>query len=442
MRNPYSVSQINAYIKNMFRQDYMLQSILVRGEVSNCTYHSSGHIYFTLKDPGGAISCVMWAGTVRSGGLRFRMKEGDSVIVAGSVDVFEKSGRYQLYASAITADGIGILSERYEQLRRELEEEGVFDPRYKRPIPRYIRTLGVVTAPTGAAVQDICSIALRRNPFLRIILYPAVVQGSGAAESIVAGIRALSALPEAVRPETIIVGRGGGSIEDLWAFNERPVAQAVFDCEIPVISAVGHQTDTVITDWVADLRAATPSEAAEKAVFEYRRFQEELTAAADALLRGMNARTDRLRGELLGAERELRHLAPDVRIREQRMELLHLEEQLGLVMKRRVLETRRRAESFSGERFLLLMRQKLESARNRLALAAGALESGSPLRRLSGGYGFITGENAEPVSSVQALHAGERLHIRLRDGSADALVEQVRPEAMPEETLLNYSERF
>ena len=223
MRNVYSVSQINRYIKNMFAEDYILHSVLVRGEVSNCKYHSSGHIYFTLKDASGTLSCVMFAGRRR--GLSFRMQEGDQVIVAGTVDVYERDGRYQLYADRIIQDGAGLLNARYEQLKRRLEESGMFDEMYKKPIPRYIAKLGVVTAPTGAAVQDIINISLRRDPYLQIILFPAIVQGEQAAGSICEGIRRL----DEYGVDVIIIGRGGGSLEDLWAFNEEIVAETVFN---------------------------------------------------------------------------------------------------------------------------------------------------------------------------------------------------------------------
>ena len=257
MRKIFSVSEINRYVKRMFEQDDLLHGVLVRGEVSNCKYHSSGHIYFTLKDASGTLSCVMFAGRRR--GLSFRMQEGDQVIVSGEVDVYERSGSYQLYANRIIQDGAGILNAKYEELKRRLEESGMFDEMYKKPVPRYIKTLGVVTAPTGAAVQDIINISLRRDPYLQIILYPAIVQGQEAAASICEGIRRL----DEYGVDVIIIGRGGGSLEDLWAFNEEPVAEAVFACSTPIISAVGHETDTVITDYVADLRAPTPSAAAE-----------------------------------------------------------------------------------------------------------------------------------------------------------------------------------
>ena len=264
MKNTYSVGQVNRYIKNMFTQDYLLQKIYVKGEVSNCKYHTSGHIYFSLKDETGTLNCVMFAGHRR--GLAFAMKNGDKVIVGGSVDVYERDGRYQMYAKEITLEGAGTLYERYLALKQELEDMGMFAQEYKQPIPRFIRRLGVVTAPTGAAVQDIRNISYRRNPYLQIILYPALVQGAGAAESIVKGIQML----DKTDVDVIIVGRGGGSIEDLWAFNEEIVARAIFECSTPIISAVGHETDFTIADFVADLRAPTPSAAAELAVDDYR----------------------------------------------------------------------------------------------------------------------------------------------------------------------------
>ena len=268
MRNVYTVKQVNAYIKNMFTQDFMLNRIYIKGEVSNCKYHTSGHLYFSLKDESGTIACVMFAG--QRSGLSFRMQEGQQVIVLGSVSVYERDGRYQVYAKEIVLDGAGLLYEKFIKLKKELEEMGMFAPEYKKPIPKYVRTVGVVTAPTGAAVRDIINITRRRNPYVQIFLYPALVQGDGASESVVRGIRAL----EEAKVDVMIVGRGGGAIEDLWAFNEEKVARAVFECSVPVISAVGHETDTTIIDYVADLRAPTPSAAAELAICNYRELLE------------------------------------------------------------------------------------------------------------------------------------------------------------------------
>ena len=280
MRNVYTVKQVNAYIKNMFTQDFMLNRIYIKGEVSNCKYHTSGHLYFSLKDESGTIACVMFAG--QRSGLSFRMQEGQQVIVLGSVSVYERDGRYQVYAKEIVLDGAGLLYEKFIKLKKELEEMGMFAQEYKQPIPEFIRRLGVVTAPAGAAIQDIRNISLRRNPYVQIILYPALVQGEGAADSIVKGIRML----DEAGVDVMIVGRGGGSIEDLWAFNEEKVARAIFDCRTPVISAVGHETDFTIADFVADLRAPTPSAAAELAVAQYGKLVENTASFRERLNRG------------------------------------------------------------------------------------------------------------------------------------------------------------
>ena len=304
MRNVYSVGQVNHYVKNMFTQDYFLRKVYVKGEVSNCKYHTSGHIYFSLKDETGTLSCVMFAGHRR--GLAFRMKDGDKVVVGGAVDVYERDGRYQLYAKEITLEGAGALYERYLALKQELEDMGMFAQEYKQPIPHFIHTLGVVTAPTGAAVQDIRNIAGRRNPYLQVILYPALVQGEGAAQSIVKGIRML----DEAGVDVIIVGRGGGSIEDLWAFNEESVARAIFECRTPVISAVGHETDFTIADFVADLRAPTPSAAAELAVDDFRSVLENFRMYGDRLQRAMNSKTALFSARLKSYETRFQYLSP------------------------------------------------------------------------------------------------------------------------------------
>ncbi len=393
IRNVYTVGQLNSYIKNMFRQDYLLQSLLVKGEVSNCKYHSSGHIYFTLKDPKGTISCVMFAGS-RSG-LSFRMSEGQQVIVAGMVDVYERDGKYQLYARQILQDGNGLLYERFEQLKRELEESGMFAPEYKQPIPRYIRTLGVVTADTGAAGRDIIQIAGRRNPYVQIILYPAIVQGEAAAPSIVKGIRAL----ERLGVDVMIVGRGGGSIEDLWAFNEREVAQAVFDCSVPVISAVGHETDTTITDFVADLRAPTPSAAAELAVADIREILGELASGAELLDRQIRRRLQESRGEIRYLQQRLKSASPASRIREKKMSLLSAEERLQDRMDR-----------------------LLEGRRHELALYIERLKGLSPLEKLSSGYSYVADSQGKNVRSISQAEPGRELSIYVKDGRINASV--------------------
>lgn len=381
-----------------------MQSLFVKGEVSNCKYHPSGHIYFTLKDPKGTISCVMFAGS-RSG-LSFRLSEGQQVIVGGTVDVYERDGRYQLYAKQILHDGNGFLYERYEQLKRELEETGMFAAEYKRPIPRYIRTLGVVTAATGAAVRDIIQIAGRRNPYVQIVLYPAIVQGEAAVPSIVNGIRAL----ERAGVDVMIVGRGGGSIEDLWAFNEREVAEAVFQCSVPIISAVGHETDTTIIDFVADLRAPTPSAAAELAVADIGEILGRLESYREGLNRAMERRIQEQRSRAQELGFHLRAVSPAGRIRERRMQALSDEERL------------------QGR-----MRRILERARHRLALSVERMKGLSPLEKLNSGYSYVCDEEGNNVRSVSQAAVGQLLTVHVRDGKINAQVKQVLWEKRPDD---------
>nr|WP_300830483.1 exodeoxyribonuclease VII large subunit [uncultured Acetatifactor sp.] len=398
MRNVYTVGQLNSYIKNMFTQDYLLQRLFVKGEVSNCKYHSSGHIYFTLKDSRGTISCVMFAGS-RSG-LSFRMSEGQQVIVGGMVDVYERDGKYQLYAKQIMLDGSGLLYEKFEMLKRELEESGMFAPEYKQPIPRFIKTLGVVTADTGAAVRDIIQIAGRRNPYVQIILYPAIVQGEAAAPSIVRGIHAL----EALGVDVMIVGRGGGSIEDLWAFNEREVAQAVFDCSVPVISAVGHETDTTIVDFVADLRAPTPSAAAELAVTDIRDTLGAVSAYREGLRRLMQKRLQESRAQARQMELKLRLDSPASRIRERKMMALSAEERLP-------------------ER----MRRLLERHQLKLAVYIERMRGLSPLEKLNSGYSYVEDGAGHNVRSVRQVREGQEIMVRVKDGGIRAKVLRILP---------------
>ena len=395
MKNVYTVAQVNSYIKNMFTQDFLLQSILVKGEVSNCKYHSSGHIYFTLKDAKGAIACVMFAGN-RSG-LKFHMREGQQVVVAGTVDVYERDGKYQLYAREIILDGAGLLYERFEQLKRELEDRGLFAPEYKRPIPRFINRLGVVTAPTGAAVRDIINIARRRNPYVQIILYPAVVQGDQARQSIVNGIRAL----EQAGVDVMIVGRGGGSIEDLWAFNEEIVAQAIFDCSIPIISAVGHETDTTIADYVADLRAPTPSAGAELAVYDFGLADAQLKELEAGITRRMKQKIRTARMRLEHDQTRLRYLSPMGQIREKRSWLCQMEERLQDRMQRQI-----------------------QMNRYTLSLYVEKLKGLSPLEKLNQGFSHVADGQGRTVTDVDRVQPGELLTIHVKNGRITAEVKE------------------
>ncbi len=391
MASVYSVSQVNAYIKNMFLQDFALSRISVRGEVSNCKYHTSGHIYFTLKDGGSAISAVMFAGN--RGGLDFKLQEGQQVVASGSVDVYERDGRYQLYARQIALDGAGDLFLRFQKLRDELEEMGMFAQEYKQPIPRYARTVGIVTASTGAAIRDIMNIARRRNPYVQLVLCPALVQGEQAKYSIAKGIETL----DAMGLDVIIVGRGGGSIEDLWAFNEELVARAIFNCRTPVISAVGHETDVTIADYVADLRAPTPSAAAELAVFDYWQFEEQLRLDKERLERAMDRTLERKRFQVRDFEYRLKLRHPERQLNEKRQLLADWEDQLRL-----------------------LMESRLENNRHRLALLAGRLSGLSPLDKISSGYGFVTDIQGKRLKSVAQLEVGDRFRVHLADGSVTA----------------------
>lgn len=374
----------------------MLHHISIRGEVSNCKYHSSGHIYFTIKDETGTMNAIMFAGNRR--GLTFPMKEGDKVVVTGSVEVYERDGRYQIYARTIELDGAGNLYLKFEALKKELEEMGMFAPEYKQPIPKFAKTIGIVTAPTGAAIQDIRNISSRRNPYVQLILYPSLVQGEGAASSIVNGIHAM----ERLGVDVIIVGRGGGSIEDLWAFNEEIVARAIFDCPIPVISAVGHQTDWTIADYVADLRAPTPSAAAELAVFDFRQVQEQFMTARQQLQRELVRKLSMTRNRLEQDKMRLKYLSPMNRLNENRRRTMDYEEKL------------------TGH-----MQNLIRERRHTLSLLAGSLDAHSPAKKLSGGYAFVSNSEGMGLRSVCQVTKKEEVEIHLLDGKIKAKVSEI-----------------
>lgn len=397
MKNIYSVSQVNRYIKSLLSEDYFLSRIYVRGEVSNCKYHSSGHIYFTLKDRTGAIPCVMFAGN-RSG-LAFRMQEGQQVIVLGGINVYERDGRYQLYARQIIRDGQGDLNQQFEQLKAMLMAKGYFDSAHKAAIPSYPEKVGIVTAPTGAAIQDMINISTRRNPYIQLYLYPALVQGERAAASIAAGIRYL----DRFGVDIIIVGRGGGSMEDLWAFNEEIVADAIYRCKTPVISAVGHETDVTIADFVADLRAPTPSAAAELAI----PLRSEIE---NTILNDQRRLTDRMmnileRYRLITEQYRLRieHLSPVSKINDERERLMAIE------------DTMRR-----------LLTSKLTDYRYKLAIYSEKLSGLSPLNQLARGYAYVTDMSGNAVTTTEGLLPEDLIHIRLSDGEAEAQIISVR----------------
>ncbi len=387
-KNVYSVSQVNTYIERMFADDFMLGNLSLSGEVSNCKYNHTGHIYFTLKDEKASISCVMFAGK-RAKGLKFQMKDGDKVVVTGYVGVYSPQGKYQVYANEIELAGVGDLYQRFEALKAELEESGMFSDIYKKTLPSHAMKIGVVTAPTGAAVHDIIRVSKTRNPYVQIILYPAQVQGEGAVPSVISGIQCL----DQMNLDVIIVGRGGGSIEDLWAFNEEAVARAIFNANTPIISAVGHETDFTIADFVADKRAATPSQAAELANFVYQDFADSLERYSDKLNRSLDYKISTYEDKLKSLSQRLQLLRPENKIKANEEKLKNLSLRLSS-----------------------LMDSKLDKYENRLIAISGRLDGLSPAKKLAAGFGYLTDESGARVDTVKQLSVGDKVSIRIKDG--------------------------
>ena len=397
MANYTTVSKINAYIKNMFRQDYVLSRVSVKGEISNCKYHTSGHIYFTLKDEGGTLSAIMFASQAKS--LSFHLSDGMQVIVSGRIEVYERDGKYQLYANSIVQDGIGDLYKKFEELKKQFQDMGYFESEYKRPIPYFSKKIGIVTASTGAAIHDIMNISYRRNPYVSLVLYPALVQGEGAASSIVSGIEKLDTMGMAV----IIVGRGGGSIEDLWAFNEECVAEAIFNAKTPIISAVGHETDFTIADFVADLRAPTPSAAAELAVADIHQIENRIAGYEELVNKAFMKVISQKRAVIDNYSMRLKYLNPVSRINEKRITLDRLKERLDDNMSK-----------------------LLKDYRHKLEVYASRLHGVSPLEKLGQGYSCTQNENGVPVTSVSNISLGDIITTTLKDGEIISQIKEVK----------------
>ena len=417
-RNVYSVTDITGYLKRLISEDFLCSSVSIRGELSNVKYHSSGHIYFTLKDAGAALSCIMFAGDRR--GLTFRMEDGQQVICSGSIGVFEQAGRYQLYVRRAEQAGAGALYAEFERIKAELAEMGMFDAAYKQPIPALVQRLGVVTSPTGAARRDIEQIAHRRNPYVQIILYPALVQGEGAVDSVVRGIHAL----ERENVDVMIVGRGGGSMEDLWAFNSPAVAQAVFDCQIPVISAVGHETDTTIIDFVSDLRAPTPSAAAELAVCDIFALLEQLEDRRSALERLMKGRLESSRMRVEKCRLEMEQYTPARVLENRKLQCERMRSELIRLMRAGIQDGKMnlvyREDALQEE-----IANRMQQAKHRLSLLAATLDAVSPLKRLAGGYAYVQGSDGRGIRSIRQTREGDTLSITLTDGNLEAKVGKV-----------------
>ena len=394
---PVSVTQLTQYIKLLLDKDEILSQVCVRGELSNYKAHSSGHQYFTLKDEGAVISCVMFRSDAMK--MRFRPESGMKVILYGRVSLFPKSGQYQIYVTAMQPDGVGALAVAFEQLKRRLHEEGLFDPAHKQPLPNYPHRVALITSPTGAAVRDMTRILGRRWPMAEVLVCPVRVQGEGAAEEIA---QMLDYVDKHQLADVIITGRGGGSLEDLWAFNEEIVARAIYRCTIPVISAVGHEPDVTISDYVADVRAATPSNAAEIAV------QDE--AAIRSSLRQLQLRLEQAEGR----------------------KLTQLRQRLDALAQKPVMK---RPEAYLQQQELQLemLRQRLEHAGTgvvqknalRFQRAAAKLDALSPLKVLSRGYAMVTREDAV-VRSVTQLEPGDPVAVALSDGTVQCTVDAVQ----------------
>ena len=397
MANYTTVSKINAYIKNMFRQDYVLSRVSVKGEISNCKYHTSGHIYFTLKDEGGTLSAIMFATQAKS--LSFHLSDGMQVIVSGRIEVYERDGKYQLYANSIVQDGIGDLYKKFEELKKQFQDMGYFESEYKRPIPYFSKKIGIVTASTGAAIHDIMNISYRRNPYVSLVLYPALVQGEGAASSIVSGIEKL----DTMGMDVIIVGRGGGSIEDLWAFNEECVAEAIFNAKTPIISAVGHETDFTIADFVADLRAPTPSAAAELAVADIHQIENRIAGYEELVNKAFMKYISQKRAVIDNYSMRLKYLNPVSRINEKRITLDRLKERLDDNMSK-----------------------LLKDYRHKLEVYASRLHGVSPLEKLGQGYSCTQNENGVPVTSVSNISLGDIITTTLKDGEIISQIKEVK----------------
>lgn len=397
MEQIYTVSQVNSYIKRIFVREQVLSGIIIKGEISNCKYHSSGHIYFTLKDNTSRIACVMFAGN-RSG-LTFRLKDGMGVMAAGSVGVYERDGKYQLYVTSIYEDGVGVLYERLERLKERLLAEGLFSDVYKKDIPYYAGKVGIVTAGTGAAIRDIVNVAGRRNPYVQLILCPVSVQGENAAESIAQGIRRM----DAAGVDVMIVGRGGGSFEDLFAFNEEAVVRAIYECKTPVISAVGHETDTTLSDYAADLRAPTPSAAAELAVRELSQIYESISDYKKTITHYMSVYIENYKNRLDIIKSRMEYLKPDEMIRQKRQYLADI------------------LDNLAG-----MITLKTERNRNRLMLLSEKLNILSPLKRLSGGYSYVTFKDGQALTGVCQVNEEDPITVNISDGIIDAIVKSKR----------------
>ena len=400
MKTIYSVFQINTYIHNMFREDYLLKDVSVTGEISNLKFHSSGHIYFTLKDEQSAISCAIFRSSAQK--LNIALKDGDKIVASGAISNYVPSGSVTFNITKVEYAGVGDLTLKFEELKKKLSEQGLFDKEFKKPIPKFPKRIGIVTAPTGAAIRDIISVSKRRNPYISLILYPALVQGEKAGESIVAGIETL----EKTGVDVIIVGRGGGSLEDLWAFNEEQVAYAIFQCSVPIISAVGHEIDFTISDFTADLRAATPSVAAELAVPDIKGLLSDIDNYSKNLDIEFKRIIHKKRAKLEVLNASLVALSPQNKINKQKLILDSLQNKLDYEIKRIIREKKARVDN---------LEQRLKGV--------------SPLERLKAGMAYITDTDGNRIVCVSDLTEKSKIKMIMKDGYALANIDKIVKES-------------
>ncbi|WP_079910791.1 exodeoxyribonuclease VII large subunit [Paenibacillus sp. 32352] len=437
----FSIKELNRYIKMKLESDHVIQDVWVRGEISNFTHHSSGHMYFTLKDSDSRLKSIMFASYNQR--LGFIPREGTKVLACGNISVYERDGQYQFYVTQMQPAGIGSLYLAFEQLKKKLENEGLFAVSKKKAIPRYPKAIGVITSPTGAAVRDIIITLQRRYPNVPVLLYPVLVQGTQAAPSIVKAIEAMNEMNEV---DVLIVGRGGGSLEELWAFNEEKVARAIFASAIPIISAVGHETDFTIADFVADLRAATPTAAAELAVPHHMELKQQLSFLNQQLYGGLSNQLKRSRERLQRIRRSPVLINPRRQLLLQPMERLdRTKEQLGFQLRGKIAKLQerhmrldKRLSAFNpkeqtvyarkrldgaGKQLLQAMQQAKKHKQQQLVSVMRHLDALSPLKVMQRGYSLVYDESEKQlIKSIQQVQLGDVLKLRLVDGQVDCHV--------------------
>ena len=413
----FTVSRLNQTVRLLLEHE--MGQVWISGEISNFTQPASGHWYFTLKDDTAQVRCAMFRNSNRR--VTFRPQHGQQVLVRANITLYEPRGDYQIIVESMQPAGEGLLQQKYEQLKAKLQAEGLFDQQYKKPLPSPAHCVGVITSKTGAALHDILHVLKRRDPSLPVIIYPTAVQGDDAPGQIV---RAIELANQRNECDVLIVGRGGGSIEDLWAFNEEEVARAIFACNTPVISAVGHETDVTIADYAADLRAPTPSAAAELAVFDYFQFRMDLNARKQRLMKEMGTSLERAKSRLKHDELTLRFYDPKSQLNEKKKRLADAEDTLLRLIAERQQETRRDLQN--AETLLRRsMADRLAADKRNLAVKSERLWGLSPLKKISGGFGFITDGDGKRLETVEQAEAGKRITVRVKDGRIGAVVDHV-----------------